>query len=167
MLFQMIKKSPFFLCAGAMLVFASCSGEEATDVNVEETTIEEGEDVQVNAPKLINPESMGLNESQEEVENELEDVLEDVQPLNQPANDPTSKVMLNPPHGEPGHDCAIPVGQPLNSNAGVSNQPMRTTSPTINNQPVINTPNSGQVRLNPPHGEPGHDCAIPVGQPLN
>ncbi|MFA5575555.1 MAG: hypothetical protein WC994_10980 [Brumimicrobium sp.] len=77
----MIKKSPFFLCAGAMLVFASCSGEEATDVNVEETTIEEGEDVQVNAPKLINPESMGLNESQEEVENELEDVLEDVQPL--------------------------------------------------------------------------------------
>jgi hypothetical protein len=27
-------------------------------------------------------------------------------------------------------------------------------------------PTNGNVRLNPAHGAPGHDCAIPVGQPL-
>src|SRR5690606_34408873 len=26
-------------------------------------------------------------------------------------------VVLNPPHGQPGHDCAIPVGEPLNGQA--------------------------------------------------
>jgi hypothetical protein len=30
-----------------------------------------------------------------------------------------------------------------------------------------NTPTSGSsAKLNPPHGQPGHDCAIAVGAPL-
>lgn len=33
-------------------------------------------------------------------------------------------------------------------------------------QPV-NEQNDGQVKLNPPHGEPNHRCDIPVGSPLN
>jgi hypothetical protein len=32
--------------------------------------------------------------------------------------------------------------------------------------PVLPQPANGNVRLNPAHGQPGHDCAIPVGQPL-
>lgn len=59
----------------------------------------------------------------------------------------TANVALNPPHGEPGHDCAIPVGAPLGS------------SPQTNTQVAEGT--------NPPHGQPGHDCSIPVGAPLN
>src|SRR5690554_3016939 len=71
-------------------------------------------------------------------------------------------VTLNPPHGEPGHDCAVPVGQPLNASAGAN-----VNAPTVNT-PTVNTPIvNNNVRLNPAHGEPGHDCAVPVGQPLN
>jgi hypothetical protein len=94
----------------------------------------------------------------------------------------TSSAKLNPPHGEPGHRCEIPVGAPLDS------EPTTPATTTINNTPTItpsfsaptSTPvatptfsNEGQQGksstppgINPPHGEPGHDCAIPVGQPL-
>lgn len=81
----------------------------------------------------------------------------------------SSTVALNPPHGQPGHDCAIPVGQPLN---GKSNAPV--TPPTAPAMPTFTTTpqkvpisnSNSSVALNPPHGQPGHDCAIPVGQPL-
>jgi hypothetical protein len=56
----------------------------------------------------------------------------------------SSKVMLNPAHGEPGHRCDIPVGSPLS---------VPTEAPAV-------------ARMNPPHGEPGHRCDIPVGSPL-
>ncbi len=71
---------------------------------------------------------------------------------------------LNPPHGQPGHICEIPVGSPL---------PKATT-----NAPKVNTTNNNNVNtsapavveetvaLNPPHGQPGHICEIPVGSPL-
>jgi hypothetical protein len=37
--------------------------------------------------------------------------------------------------------------------------------PSTNN-PINNSSRNG-VRLNPPHGEPGHDCGVQVGQPLS
>lgn len=58
---------------------------------------------------------------------------------------------VNPAHGQPGHDCAIPVGAPLKSNTTASGP----------------APSAGGVLLNPAHGQPGHDCALPVGAPLN
>ncbi len=61
---------------------------------------------------------------------------------------------LNPPHGEPGHDCAVPVGAPLNSG---------NTAPAV---APSSQPANANAKLNPPHGEPGHDCAVPVGAPL-
>ncbi|MBD1397581.1 hypothetical protein H9Q13_10420 [Pontibacter sp. JH31] len=72
---------------------------------------------------------------------------------------PAGDVALNPAHGEPGHNCAIPVGAPLNSTP----QPKLTTPP-----PVFQPQATGSVAegTNPPHGQPGHDCAIPVGAPL-
>jgi len=70
-----------------------------------------------------------------------------------------SQVTINPPHGEPGHRCEIPVGAPLNS------QPTNTTQQVTGN-PSPSTNNAG-VMINPPHGEPGHRCEIPVGAPLN
>ncbi|NML58111.1 hypothetical protein [Chryseobacterium cheonjiense] len=89
---------------------------------------------------------------------------------------------MNPPHGQPGHRCDIPVGQPLNSKPA---QPAQTASATPNQAQTIQIdPNSlqpgkfsvenGKAKnsktakgMNPPHGEPGHRCDIPVGQPLN
>ncbi|BAP29326.1 uncharacterized protein CHSO_0289 [Chryseobacterium sp. StRB126] len=88
---------------------------------------------------------------------------------------------MNPAHGQPGHRCDIPVGQPLNSqptatpasqniSVGANNTIQidpGTASPakvTMNNsaQSVKTAPG-----MNPAHGQPGHRCDIPVGQPLS
>lgn len=77
-------------------------------------------------------------------------------------------VALNPEHGAPGHRCDIPAGAPLNTPASSTPAPATTASPA----PIMMKPQTppqpvnNNVRLNPAHGAPGHDCAIPVGQPL-
>lgn len=77
----------------------------------------------------------------------------------------------NPPHGEPGHRCEIPVGASL-SGTPPSSAPMDqmpTTQPIampqMSAQPTTGA-SSTPPGMNPPHGEPGHDCAVPVGSPL-
>lgn len=87
---------------------------------------------------------------------------------------------MNPPHGQPGHRCDIPVGQPLNGTppAPAPNNAAANSSNSINIDPNSLSPgkvmidnNGKQVKtapgMNPPHGQPGHRCDIPVGQPLN
>ncbi len=89
---------------------------------------------------------------------------------------------MNPPHGQPGHRCDIPVGQPLNGAPAAQNTASQNIQVNGNNTAQIDpnavnptkiTPNqNGQPvktapGMNPPHGEPGHRCEIPVGQPLN
>ncbi len=78
----------------------------------------------------------------------------------------------NPAHGQPGHRCDIAVGAPLNSAATVPTQPkMQQTvaatpaaTPAVTSAvPVSTDPNA---KLNPAHGQPGHDCSIAVGAPL-
>ena len=85
---------------------------------------------------------------------------------NNPAVPPTSvnNLALNPPHGEPGHDCNIAVGAALNGASNSLNSPLPIMPGS--NKPLDNSSTKG-VRLNPPHGEPGHDCNIQVGQPLS
>ncbi|SEM59001.1 hypothetical protein SAMN05421856_104351 [Chryseobacterium taichungense] len=101
-------------------------------------------------------------------------------------NTPTATVTppgMNPPHGQPGHRCDIPVGQPLNSKPAPVSQnsaPAQNNTQTIQIDPNALQPgkftvdNNGKSKniktpkgMNPPHGEPGHRCDIPVGQPLN
>lgn len=91
--------------------------------------------------------------------------------------DNTSNEALNPAHGQPGHRCEIPVGAPLSSAPGAqaTNLPNQG-APAGDNKPFLvndaakqqmggaKSASSGQI--NPPHGQPGHDCAVPVGQPL-
>lgn len=86
---------------------------------------------------------------------------------------------MNPPHGQPGHRCDIPVGQPLNSSPAPSAQNMTVNgNNSVQIDPNAVSPgkimidqNGKQVKtapgMNPPHGEPGHRCDIPVGQALN
>lgn len=86
-----------------------------------------------------------------------------------PAAVPTSDAGLNPPHGQPGHDCAIAVGAPLDgSGAKVQTQSMPAPQPTIQpaTQPNIQSTAPSSGKLNPAHGQPGHDCAVAVGAPL-
>lgn len=77
----------------------------------------------------------------------------------------TERPEKNPPHGQPHHDCTIPVGAPLASKPTSSIPAVESpASPTI---PVSDQPNtSKEAKLNPPHGQPGHDCKIAVGAPL-
>ncbi len=76
---------------------------------------------------------------------------------------------LNPPHGEPGHRCEIPVGAPLDgtpATTGTVTTPSAGATPARPDVPTASTPNLSSGKINPPHGEPGHDCAVPVGSPL-
>jgi hypothetical protein len=85
---------------------------------------------------------------------------------------------MNPPHGQPGHKCEIPVGAPLNSQP-TTNQPQVTpqTAPQVVNQKPAEQPqmkintNTGSAtisgaKMNPPHGQDGHRCDVAVGAPL-
>lgn len=81
---------------------------------------------------------------------------------------------LNPAHGQPGHRCDIAVGAPLNS-APPQGQVVATPGQTVqvnpNQKQVVTTTTAAPVKvakgMNPPHGQPGHRCDIPVGAPLN
>ncbi len=79
---------------------------------------------------------------------------------------------INPPHGQPGHQCGTPVGAPLDGSAPASKSGPALTVPTpapssasapspASAQPVKVAPGT-----NPPHGQPGHVCGTPVGAPL-
>ena len=75
---------------------------------------------------------------------------------------------MNPAHGQPGHQCGIAVGAPLNTPA-ISNNEQTVSIPTST---VTKTPNPVQATptakgMNPAHGQPGHQCGIAVGAPLN
>lgn len=73
---------------------------------------------------------------------------------------------LNPVHGEPGHRCDLPVGAPLDQAANTSVQQINTTTSNPNVSPV--RVNGGDTpSINPAHGQPGHDCSVPVGAELN
>ncbi len=96
---------------------------------------------------------------------------------------------LNPAHGQPGHRCDIAVGEPLNGKAtsattpvNLSTTPANASAPaplqsnvpaSIQNSPfnIAKPQTNGAIQtstagLNPAHGQPGHDCKIPVGKPL-
>lgn len=96
----------------------------------------------------------------------------------QQANPAQTAPGMNPPHGQPGHKCEIPVGAPLNSQP-TTNQPQVTpqTAPQIVNQKPAEQPqmkinsNTGSAtisgaKMNPPHGQDGHRCDVAVGAPL-
>ena len=105
--------------------------------------------------------------------------------ITQPAKTITAKGM-NPAHGEPGHRCDISVGAPLNSAPINSAKPAAVNgasniipipAPTQNSSIVpalqntsISTPTKTASaftgKINPAHGQPGHDCKVAVGQAL-
>ena len=77
---------------------------------------------------------------------------------------PGTTVGLNPPHGEPNHRCDIEVGAPLNSPAKPNLSTPPAFTPSLNN--TTPQPQTVAPGTNPPHGQPGHDCGVPVGAPL-
>ena len=95
-----------------------------------------------------------------------------------PASISAAPGIKNPPHGQPGHRCDIPVGQPLNvSPTAIQTTPGQSPNNAIkidaNSVPPgkVTVNNGSQAKtppgMNPAHGQPGHRCDIPVGQPLS
>jgi hypothetical protein len=86
----------------------------------------------------------------------------------------TGNPKLNPAHGQPGHRCDIAVGAPLNSSPVKPNSSTTVTplvTKTLSHEDSLAIWNSLPMdstgaRINPAHGQPGHDCAIAVGKPL-
>jgi hypothetical protein len=101
---------------------------------------------------------------------------------------------LNPKHGQPGHRCDIAVGAPLDGkpaattpastpvNLSTTPTPASATAPaplqtnvtksiqaspfSISKPDAAGLNQNSNVKLNPAHGQPGHDCSIAVGKPL-
>lgn len=79
---------------------------------------------------------------------------------------------VNPPHGQPGHKCDVGANANLSTGAAKTVTP---TAPALQGVPVMQQ-NAGSnaatlstgsnAKLNPAHGQPGHDCKVAVGQPL-
>ena len=76
----------------------------------------------------------------------------------------TKEITVNPAHGLPGHRCDLPVGAPLTASAASTPNPTTTSQMPSTSVSPVRVDQTPQV--NPPHGEPGHDCSIPVGSPL-
>ncbi len=83
---------------------------------------------------------------------------------------PTTNVSVQPDTSAPNAVPAPITSEPVN----VSSTPANVTAvPVDPNQPgapmapqIPPTSSAWSGKPNPPHGEPGHSCAIPVGQPL-
>lgn len=140
MLSTLFKRLPLFFSALAMVLFISCK-DEKKDTPATETS-----------------------ETAEETINDTQ---------NKSTNSSTKndgEVALNPPHGQPGHRCDVQVGQPLPTGNSPQKSPVINStqkSPVINNSGSVPVNNSNSTaKVNPPHGQPGHSCDIPVGAPL-
>lgn len=90
------------------------------------------------------------------------------------ANQLSRSPTINPPHGQPGHDCSVAVGAPLNTaNHAGGNTTASTSAPAVSKtvvsppKIVANAAPTVAKGMNPPHGQPNHRCDIPVGAPLN
>ena len=165
-------KNIFLALFSATFLAVSCKKDEKPTYIKDENGVQQPTALLNNSPKasLINQAGVANNPT----------VPQGMQQISAPPG------MLNPAHGQPGHRCDIAVGQPLNGQPSQPSQPQTTTATAQNvsaGQTITIDPNSvtpGKIivdskgkaaktasGMNPPHGEPGHRCDIPVGKPLN
>ncbi|WP_340110967.1 hypothetical protein [Maribellus mangrovi] len=179
-----IISSRFFILILVLYSLAACAPTNKSDSQSETSAIESTSDLLLEINKTASEENMATEtiiQSPDIRESELSEATE-------------SQVKLNPPHGEPGHRCDIAVGAPLDSSKPnttdqttkkSSETPVTSTrnnatlpstgrvGPTIENLKKINTSqptnyaSDKALVKNPPHGQPGHRCDIPVGDPLS
>ncbi|HNQ61034.1 MAG TPA: hypothetical protein PKJ62_01485 [Bacteroidia bacterium] len=187
-----MKRIALLLISSFVFVAFACTENTSENQATDEAGIEEPQTT------IDTPAVQTLSE-----EGEVNDpgiIQENIPPVTVPVNTAPagsqtfSSGALNPAHGEPGHDCSIAVGAPLNSAKSDAGQTIQMTNPVQNNSvpaqnnvvpaqgpavinpaspaPIMATPSNNASpagtsgKVNPPHGEPGHDCAKPVGAPL-
>lgn len=152
-------KLKIYTIAVAAIAFAACSEESA-----------EADNQVVNGPGAVQTSNQAKP-------------LEPAAQLGNPSNaQATSTAQPNPAHGQPGHRCDIGVGIPLDAPAGTGLQ--QNPAPANGGDFTINTGDAsvqqvtppaggapagatgGSLKVNPPHGQPGHVCGVDVGAPL-
>ncbi|MCS3867753.1 hypothetical protein J3D55_000669 [Chryseobacterium ginsenosidimutans] len=147
-------KNTFLGVIAISILTVSCKKDERATYLTEEAAIQQPVPVN-NAPKPSLLDQAGIQSTQNVA--------------------PTAAVTapgMNPPHGQPGHRCDIPVGQPLNSKPVPQQGTQNVTVNTNQGQTVQIDPNSvqpgkftmenGKAKtvktapgMNPPHGETG------------
>lgn len=139
-----IKKFYFIPLAISMIFVVSCQNNEKKD---------EVKDLNEPAPEMT------LEQKKAQFQN--------VAPQ-QSGGNATASGNINPPHGQPGHRCDIPVGAPLDGGTPAQtdqNKQIKMT-PTSSNQSKSNAQSGEKPAVNPPHGQPFHRCDVKVGDPL-
>lgn len=166
-----MKKIYFTLTA--LLVLAACNKKESTETAVTDTA-----DTAVAAPAPADSANVSTSQNVSVPAAAPQNINVTPQVVTSQQNVsvvPTAPGM-NPPHGQPNHRCEIPVGAPLSTpvqNAAPQTSVLPQTvapAPTqaLNPMPQPSAaPVATAPGMNPPHGEPGHRCDIPVGAPLN
>lgn len=153
----------YWLTIGAVsLLLAGCA--ESTPESQEQEAATQGE---------VNSAEAGATPAAETVEFSVTGEADATANKQEAQVAPAAEVKLNPPHGQPGHDCAIAVGAPLDGSAPQA-QPQQTQQQQLPTLPKLSQPIPQQPAqtaapkdgINPPHGQPGHDCAVAVGAPL-
>ncbi len=170
-----MKKISALLLAAIILTTFACSENKSSTESAAELPTQELQSGSDSSSVLAIPEQAG---------NAATQAIQQSDPV-VPAST-TVVEALNPAHGQPGHDCSIPVGAPLSSSKANAQQSIQmgtqnanpnqlqgssTLKPAPTQAPVMAVPNQPgpgktSAGLNPPHGEPGHDCGKPVGAPL-
>lgn len=135
-------KNRFFIpMAAALVFFVSCGNNDQKEAS--EAVLESA------------PQELTLEQKRAQLRN--------VAPVQ--TSNATATGNINPPHGQPGHRCDIPVGAPLDGGAATK-KPVKVT-PSSGEQPInLSGDNAAKPAINPPHGQPGHRCDVKVGDPL-
>lgn len=119
-------------------------------------------------PLTTQPVTIGKNANPVATPAGAQPISINAQAATQPVAQQSTAAGMNPAHGQPGHRCDIPVGSPLNSKpAAQPTNPTGTLSTITTPAPAPATTQATAPGMNPPHGQPGHRCDIPVGSPLN
>lgn len=168
-----------FALSATLLVSCNNNDTEATDASLStettppaaNTTATSGDSATITpTPDIILPDSLITNPV-------IQSKMQPPTSVTPTATTPSTAKGLNPAHGQPGHRCDIAVGAPLSSApaAKPTVSPVSTpaVTPTASPAPIQmtpaatgTTPVTPGAKLNPAHGQPGHDCAVPVGAPL-
>lgn len=92
-------------------------------------------------------------------------------------NNTSGNLLVNPEHGQPGHDCSIAVGAPFKKSTTNSVSDNSPTNEALKSEaaqlakPEVSTEGVAEgiktQKMNPAHGQPNHRCDIAVGAPLS
>ena len=167
-------KKIFYSLAVASLLFVSCKKENQSEENNSEVFTDSTSVVGTTSATTIapvEPNAMGTNPNS--IMNQPSNGISNQSTTVQVPQPVKVGAGMNPSHGQPGHRCDIAVGAPLNSASGKANIiPQQSQPAVMGNSAITTTPQPNQPTvvtaegMNPPHGQEGHKCEVPVGAPL-